>query len=46
MQRGFTVDVTFVYKVPRSADIAKFVFKDQTNFALPDAGSPGVALGL
>ena len=46
VQPGFTVDVTFVYKVPKSADIARFVFKDQTNFALPDAASPGVALGL
>ena len=46
VQPGFAVDVTFVYKVPKSADIARFVFKDQTNFALPDAASPGVALGL
>jgi hypothetical protein len=46
VQPGFTVDVTFVYKVPTKANIARFVFKDQTNFALPDAASPGVALEL
>jgi hypothetical protein len=46
VQPGFTVDVTFVYKVPVKADIARFVFKDQTNFAVPDVSSPGVALQL
>jgi serine/threonine protein kinase len=46
VQPGFSVDVTFVYKVPKSANVARFVFKDQTNFAIPDAGSPGVALEL
>ena len=46
VQPGFTVDVTFVYKVPKTANIARFVFKDQTNYAVPDANAPGVALGL
>ena len=46
VQPGFSVDVTFVYKVPKSANVARFVFKDQTNFAVPDASSPGVALEL
>ncbi len=46
MQPGFTATVTFVYRVPARATIARFVFTDQAGSTVPDARSPGVALGL
>ncbi len=46
VQPGFSATVTFVYRVPARADIARFVFRDQADFTVPDARSPGVSLGL
>ncbi len=46
VQPGFTADVTFAYRVPAGATVSRFVFEDQADFESPEAGSPGVALGL
>jgi hypothetical protein len=45
-QPGFTVNVTWAYKVPSTANVTTFAFHDQQTYAQPDTSSPGVDLAL
>lgn len=46
LQPGFATTVTYAFKVPTTAEVTRFGFRDQSTFRLPDAASPGVDLGL